>query len=291
MTTLPLEARPHTLYRFFAEDGSLLYVGITAALPTRLANHRDDKPWWTEVARATITHYPDRESVLAAELTAIKAERPRYNVQHNTSRSSTVAVGTTKPTTWRGWANQPDADVWEFKSRLSGYRKEEPLRLYWELYCDPVSDDWLPDEIAAEELWRLWLTRYPRDEDAETYFGPGAMRIWWFVDGLSVFESAPFQHPSASRYSTEDFLNHYSVPRSAATGEPIQWTRLPVIDKLWRSGRADKGGFIQEATGWKPSPLQPFVNVLQLARAARLAQPTHPLITKPSVLHEKRRVA
>lgn len=283
MNTLPLEHRPHTLYRFFAEDGALLYVGITAALPTRLANHRDDKPWWTEVARATIAHYPDRESVLAAELVAIKAELPRYNVQHNTGRPIATAVDARKTPNWRGWCNEPAGDIWQFRSRTSGYQKEEPLRLYWELHCDPISDDWLPGEISAEELWRVWITRYPNDEHAEALFGPGAMRIWWFVDGHSVFEGAPFQHPGGSRYGADDFLTHYSVPVNVATGEAIQWTRLPVIDKLWHPGRADKGGFIQEATGWKPSPLQPFVDVRQLARAARL--------THPAAAHDLGRVA
>ncbi|MGW3808831.1 GIY-YIG nuclease family protein [Micromonospora sp. NPDC005113] len=273
MNHLPLEDRPHALYRFFAEDGALLYVGITAALPTRLTNHRDDKPWWTEVARITIAHYLDRDSVLAAELAAIKTEQPRYNVQHNNGRTVAATPGKPQPPARMGWADQPGADVWQFRSRRSGYRKEEPLRLYWELHCDPVSDDWIPDEISAEELWRVWITRYPRDERAETLFGPGAMQIWWFVEGQSAFENAPLQHADAYRYATGDFLTHYTTPINTATGEAIKWTRLPVVDKLWRPGRADKGGFIQEATGWKPSPLQPFVNVHQLARAARLALP------------------
>ncbi|MFG3702407.1 hypothetical protein ACGF5C_31670 [Micromonospora sp. NPDC047620] len=271
-STTPLQQRPHTLYRFFGEDGALLYVGITATLPARLVKHRDDKPWWNEVARITVTHHADRESVLAAELDAIKAECPRYNIQHNTGFSGSE-IGRRKAPTWRGWGNQPDGDIWTFRSRASGYRKEEPLRLYWELHCDPISDDWLPDEISAEELWRLWITRYPRDEQAEAQFGTGAMRIWWFVDGHSVFEGAPFQHPGASRQGADDFLAHYTVPINVNTGEHIQWTRLPVVDKLWQPGRADKGGFIQEATGWKPSPLQPYVDVRQLARAARLALP------------------
>jgi len=39
---------------------------------------------------------------------------------------------------------------------------------------------------------------------------------------------------------------------------------LPVQDKLWRPGQAGKGGFIQEATGWKPAILQPFVYLQSL---------------------------
>lgn len=80
---LPLNLRPHGLYRFFDATGHLLYIGITADLPTRLGDHNEKKPWWTEVASVTVEHYPDRPSVLQAEKAAIKAERPRYNIEHN----------------------------------------------------------------------------------------------------------------------------------------------------------------------------------------------------------------
>jgi hypothetical protein len=33
----------------------------------------------------------------------------------------------------------------------------------------------------------------------------------------------------------------------------MNWLSLPVIDKLWNETRADEGGFIQQATGLKPS--------------------------------------
>ncbi|NER28870.1 MAG: hypothetical protein F6J89_14840 [Symploca sp. SIO1C4] len=56
-----------------------------------------------------------------------------------------------------------------------------------------------------------------------------------------------------------DFLNYFTSPVHFKTGEPLNWLSLPVVDKLWNNQRADKGGFIQEATGWKPSILQPFV--------------------------------
>jgi excinuclease UvrABC nuclease subunit len=75
--------RPHALYRFFGIDGSLLYVGITSMLLTRLGRHGEDKPWWTAVARVDVQHFGSRREALQAEEEAIKAEHPRYNVQHN----------------------------------------------------------------------------------------------------------------------------------------------------------------------------------------------------------------
>ncbi|MBC2868546.1 hypothetical protein H1R13_27335 [Streptomyces mexicanus] len=59
----------------------------------------------------------------------------------------------------------------------------------------------------------------------------------------------------------------------AETGERVNWMRLPVMDRGWNGTTADKGGFIQEATGWKPSPLQPTMDFIQIGRAAGLYVP------------------
>lgn len=52
-------------------------------------------------------------------------------------------------------------------------------------------------------------------------------------------------------------------------GDRLNGLTLPVDDMRWTRRRADKGGFIQEATGWKPNVLQPFV-YLPLLLHARL---------------------
>jgi len=158
----------------------------------------------------------------------------------------------------------------------------------WEVHCDPMSDDYYIDEIEPEDLWREWVRRYPSDPEAEAVFGPGAVSIGWYVEGHGTFESAPFQdlrplNRGLGKHGigpdTKNFLTYYTEPYDADTGEPIQWAALPVIDKVWREHalprgpHSTKGGFIQEATGWKPSPLQPFVNIELLARASGLARP------------------
>lgn len=78
--------RAHALYRFYADAGALLYVGITLDPGSRWRAHRDDKPWWQQVTKITIEVYRDRASVLEAERRAIVDERPKYNIVHNTSR-------------------------------------------------------------------------------------------------------------------------------------------------------------------------------------------------------------
>lgn len=77
---------PHRLYRFFGEGGVLLYIGITDDLPTRLSSHRREKSWWREWRGITATPYPSRQALEAAEIEAIKAEKPLYNVTHNRPR-------------------------------------------------------------------------------------------------------------------------------------------------------------------------------------------------------------
>lgn len=74
---------PHVLYRFYDEDGSLLYIGITLDLPARMRAHRGDKPWWTEVYRIEIEHFDSRPEVDRAERESILNERPKYNVMYN----------------------------------------------------------------------------------------------------------------------------------------------------------------------------------------------------------------
>ena len=69
----------------------------------------------------------------------------------------------------------------------------------------------------------------------------------------------PFQFDHKAGALPDNFLTYYTWPISSLTGEPLNWLTLPVVDKLWNDGRADKGGFIQEATRWKPAVLQPFL--------------------------------
>lgn len=75
-------SKRHCLYRFFAADGELLYVGITMNPAARWPKHSHQKPWWTEVESITLETFPSREEVLDAEREAIKTEHPRHNVVH-----------------------------------------------------------------------------------------------------------------------------------------------------------------------------------------------------------------
>lgn len=72
---------PTALYRFYAKDGRLLYVGITDSVKVRFKQHAAEKSWWGDVARKTVAWFQTRDAALAAESAAIRNERPIHNIQ------------------------------------------------------------------------------------------------------------------------------------------------------------------------------------------------------------------
>lgn len=69
----------HSLYRYFAEDGALLYVGISHNPFHRETQHRHKKPMQC-VRYIELEWFSSRAKALAAEGFAIKRERPAWNI-------------------------------------------------------------------------------------------------------------------------------------------------------------------------------------------------------------------
>jgi len=93
----------HVLYRFFDAEGNLLYIGQTAGIGTRFASHGRKKHWWASVVRIDVEHFPDRESVMAAERAAIESEGPLHNI--NGRRPSSIPK-VVKPATGRVYSER-----------------------------------------------------------------------------------------------------------------------------------------------------------------------------------------
>lgn len=74
---------PHVLYRFYDEDGQLLYVGITRQLGVRWDTHARESAWVRQATRATLEHFDSKTEALVAETAAIVEERPQWNRLHN----------------------------------------------------------------------------------------------------------------------------------------------------------------------------------------------------------------
>lgn len=145
-------------------------------------------------------------------------------------------------------------NAWNFKSKHSlAVRNREPLVLGWFLDEESLSDNYTPSESTADELFDKWLAAVDGESDE--------LPIHWMV--MSAGEAAPFQDDPDH---TEDFLTFWTWPTHADTGAPVNWMALPVWDKAWRPEQNDTGGFIQEATGWKPSPLQRTLHLPTLLR-------------------------
>lgn len=184
----------------------------------------------------------------------------------------------------------PPGTEWTFTTRRGSFTQTVELVLYAEPNYSSITNDYLPEEISATELWRIWVDKAANSahEQWPQLYRPGEVTILWTVTQPSftgIFEAAPHTRPLPpdpelvklfGRYEEENFLTHYTHPEHAETGERLNWLRLPVLDRGWNATTADKGGFIQEATGWKPSPLQPTMDVVQIGRAAGLYVPDLP---------------
>jgi len=155
--------------------------------------------------------------------------------------------------------------IWRWRNEESSLNLEGHLEANWEVELSAMSDNYTPDEVDAGDLLRIWAT------DARKRYADGLIPIVWFVDsdeGKSEF--MPFQEfGAANTPRLKNFLTYFTWPTNSKTDQPLNWLELPVADKRWIAGRADKGGFIQEATGWKPGILQPFVFLPSLMSVLR----------------------
>lgn len=95
------------LYRHFAADGRLLYVGISLSAIGRLAQHRETSHWYGEIARVDIEWHSDRNAAMKAEKNAIQNEHPPYNIIHSRAQSPSLAD------------DQPLSIVWPIPSRYA----------------------------------------------------------------------------------------------------------------------------------------------------------------------------
>lgn len=71
--------RPAGVYRLWAEDRTLLYVGSSYYPQGRCGGHQT-KPWWPDVASRTEEWHESRVDAFRAELAAIVAEKSVHNV-------------------------------------------------------------------------------------------------------------------------------------------------------------------------------------------------------------------
>jgi hypothetical protein len=72
-----------TLYRAYDERGVLLYVGIANTPLLRVEQHSSTARWACYAAKITFERHPSRPEAAEAEVTAIKVEKPAFNIAHS----------------------------------------------------------------------------------------------------------------------------------------------------------------------------------------------------------------
>ena len=78
------------LYRLYAADGMLLYIGVTGELSVRFYYHSREKRWWPQVHGKRITWYDDRAEAEEAERCAILGENPVHNIFHTPAQGEVI---------------------------------------------------------------------------------------------------------------------------------------------------------------------------------------------------------
>jgi hypothetical protein len=174
----------------------------------------------------------------------------------------------------------PLETVWTWFSTMSGFPHTSRLWLKWELDGSRISDDYTPDNTDAASLWRVYVEHVHWWDSFQD--SGGWVSVAWFVQGESTFEEAPFVTPAttggepfvfAEGWADDRGRPGFTWPHQAGSGERLNWLRLPVPDQRWTPGTADKGGFVQEVSGWRPTPLLDRVHLRTLAKAAGLWWP------------------
>ena len=113
---IEIKGDPTAVYRLYAADGTLLYIGVTRNIPERFYQHEVYKRWWPLVFRKTMAWYGSRDAALSAEAEAIVSETPVYNVAGVSSEEDSVP----KTGRCRNWS----VSVKDAEARLSEWGKD-----------------------------------------------------------------------------------------------------------------------------------------------------------------------
>ena len=73
------------LYRHFNSAGDLIYVGISMSALRRLTQHAVTAHWFSDISRVEVERFDTRDEAIAAEIKAIRSEKPLHNVEHSPS--------------------------------------------------------------------------------------------------------------------------------------------------------------------------------------------------------------
>ena len=104
----------HAVYRAWASDGTLLYVGATSNIGQRVNDHHARRrPWCAEGVRFMVLTYATRDEAFTEETRAIREEHPLWNRNPGDHEASVVL-----PVAWLDeWCANAAAEFEECKRR------------------------------------------------------------------------------------------------------------------------------------------------------------------------------
>lgn len=159
--TEPAVAPPEgaAVYHLFGVGDELIYIGATDDLEARWKHHSYVQPWWPEVQRKSVEWYPDRDSALAAEESAIKAERPRINIIHAVERPPRPEPA---PMESRTYLTTTETAAKASVSRCTVEREIERGNLE----AKRLSNRWIIAVVEADR-WAAQFRRYAEQRDRD----------------------------------------------------------------------------------------------------------------------------
>ena len=86
------DTKPTAVYRCFASDGRLLYVGCSHSPLTRAWSHANRKAWGIEIATISVEWHESLCAARGAETEAIKSESPEWNVKFSQTRKRAIGI-------------------------------------------------------------------------------------------------------------------------------------------------------------------------------------------------------
>ena len=251
--------RKTTLYKFWNDEGRLLYVGISANGPGRWKAHNKEKIWWDQVKFSQMLHFDTRAEAEQAEAEAIRIERPIYNVIHNGEAARALKPRKPKPKKYRFFGRMSlESYLRNSDCQLNDGFYDIPLWLYYELDGSTYVEDRIhdvPDEFLGRAQFILYVDYVQRNHPE--WWEKDQIPIYWAIEGgRYIFERAPYKK---NDFDFEDipeqvnswFLKWFTWPVDE-DGKPINWFQMEMKSQRLPHLRE----FLLEL-GWSPNALQP----------------------------------
>lgn len=178
-----------TLYRFFDGSGRLLYIGQTISAWDRMRGHRADSPFWPMVKRVDFENgrFANPAELAAAEVAAIKAERPVYNKMHaDPAVRLEMLAETVGSDPISGLGEDPTVD----EVKIALFRGEVSLseigQRYPLLYIDHLKG------LRAAVIAGQELVQHPRSPSTDAGGSSGVDAFWSEMEPVFVWDLLPW---------------------------------------------------------------------------------------------------